>query len=173
MKLGSTIMGAMDCRKMVCREGAASLAEEVWALLMQLAFACVHRRFAAAAAECQLAPTQALVLHELEPEGAVSMRDLAGRLKCDPSNVTGLADRLEARGLVERRPHESDRRVKGLALTPAGAKLRKQLAQALYQPPPHLASLSADDLARLRDLLLRLANEVGEPRAQRDEAPGS
>jgi DNA-binding MarR family transcriptional regulator len=32
------------------------------------------------------------------------MRDLAGRLQCDPSNVTRLADRLEERGLIERHP---------------------------------------------------------------------
>ena len=62
------------------------------------------------------------------------MRDLAARLQCDPSNVTFLADRLEERGLVERRPDPSGRRVKLLALTPAGLAMRIRVVKA--RPPP-------------------------------------
>ena len=40
------------------------------------------------------------------------MRHLASLLKCDPSNVTFLVDRLEERGLVERQTDPADRRVK-------------------------------------------------------------
>ena len=48
------------------------------------------------------------------------MSGLAELLFCDASNVTGIADRLEARGLIERRSAGGDRRVKVLALTSAG-----------------------------------------------------
>ena len=83
---------------------------------------------------------------------AVPMRDLAGRLRCDPSNVTFLADRLEERGLVERRPDPSDRRVKLLALTPAGLAMRTRIVQAAATSSP-LARLSPADQQRLCRLL--------------------
>src|SRR5438067_11735841 len=98
-----------------------ALADQVWALLMQVSVDRVHRRLALAAAELELAPAQALALQELDVDRPISMRELAGKLKCDPSNITGLTDRLEARGLVERRAHPADRRVKFLLLTQEGA----------------------------------------------------
>ena len=52
------------------------------------------------------------------------MGRLAETLSCDASNVTGLVDRLESRGLVRRAPSAEDRRVKVLQLTPTGARLR-------------------------------------------------
>ena len=65
------------------------------------------------------------------------MSSLAGMLFCDASNVTGIVDRLEARGLIERRPAAQDRRVKLLALTPAGEQVR--------------ATVPPDDPAAARD----------------------
>src|SRR3954464_12478022 len=46
----------------------------------------------------------------LDPDEPTPMSALAERLFCDASNVTGIADRLEARGLVERGSAEGDRR---------------------------------------------------------------
>src|SRR5882724_9247020 len=62
----------------------------------------------------ELSPVQCHVLHLIEPGRPLPMRRLAETLGCDASNVTGLVDRLEARGLVERRPSSEDRRVKEL-----------------------------------------------------------
>src|SRR5438094_1858110 len=95
----------------------------------------VHRHFALTAAELELAPAQALALQELDVDRPISMRELAGKLKCDPSNITGLTDRLEARGLVERRAHPADRRVKFLLLTQEGALLRRRLEAKLFAAP--------------------------------------
>ena len=50
---------------------------------------------------------------------------LAQKLKCEPSNVTGIVDRLEARGLVERRPDPADRRVKLAAATEEGRRVAR------------------------------------------------
>src|ERR1700674_4030908 len=132
----------MDCCKAARLAGSVSLADQAWALLVQVAFERVHAHFAATVAELDLAPVQAKALHELNLEPPISMRELAERLKADPSNVTGLIDRLEARGLVERRPDPSDRRIKGLALTAAGARLRERLFARLYSAPPAVAGLS-------------------------------
>jgi DNA-binding MarR family transcriptional regulator len=84
------------------------------------------------------------------------MSELAGLMACDNSNVTGITDRLEDRGLVERRPAAHDRRVKMLALTQDGVALREQLIERLDDNPPEgLTSLPAADQRALRDLLRR------------------
>src|SRR5262249_10229494 len=134
----------------------ASLADQGWALLLQVAFERVHTHFAAVVAELDLAPMQAKALHELDVEQPISMRELARRLGADPSNVTGLGDRLAARGRVERRPDRHDRRIKGLALTSAGAKLRQRLFARLYSAPRALAELSQRDQRCLKEVLERI-----------------
>jgi DNA-binding MarR family transcriptional regulator len=146
----------MDCRRAAHLAGSVSPADQAWALLLQIAFECVHAHFAAAVAELDLAPMQAKALHELNVEPPISMRELAERLKSDPSNVTGLIDRLEARGLVERRPDPNDRRIKGLALTSSGAKIRERLFARLYAAPRSLAELSERDQRTLKDVLQRI-----------------
>ena len=89
-----------------------------------------------------------------------SMKELADMLVCDASNVTGIADRLEARGLVERRPGEGDRRVKVLALTPAGEELHAQVLAIMLEPPQAIASLSRRDQEALRDILQRALDVI-------------
>src|ERR1700682_6419076 len=149
----------MDCRRGARLAGSVSLADQAWALLLQMAFERVHAHFAAVVAELDLAPMQAKALHELNVEPPISMRELAERLKSDPSNVTGLIDRLEARGLVERRPDPKDRRIKGLALTPAGASMRERLFARLYSAPPSVAELSERDQRTLKDVLQRILSQ--------------
>ena len=146
----------MDCCRAARLAGSVSVADQAWALLLQLAFERVHAHFAAVVAELDLAPMQAKALHELNLEPPISMRELAARLKSDPSNVTGLIDRLETRGLVERRPDPKDRRIKGLALTSAGANMRERLFARLYSAPGSLAELSERDQRCLRDVLQRI-----------------
>jgi MarR family transcriptional regulator, organic hydroperoxide resistance regulator len=150
------MMYVMDCCRGARLAGAVSLADQAWALLLQVAFEHVHAHFAAAVAELDLAPVQAKALHELNVDPPMSMRELAERLKSDPSNVTGLIDRLEARGLVERRPDPTDRRIKGLALTLAGASMRERLFARLYAAPRSVAELSERDQRCLRDALQRV-----------------
>ena len=146
----------MDCCRAARLAGSVSLADQAWALLLEVAFERVHAQFAAAVAELDLAPVQARALHELDVDPPISMRELAERLNSDPSNVTGLIDRLEARGLVERRPDPKDRRVKGLALTSAGARMRECLFARLYSAPRSVAELSQPDQRALRDVLQRI-----------------
>src|SRR6476661_1531364 len=97
-----------------------------WQLLVKFFFA-QREHLPALGGEFELSPVQCHVLHLIEPERPVPMRQLASTLGCDASNVTGLVDRLEARGLVERQPSLEDRRVKVLRLTPVGSRLRAQL----------------------------------------------
>jgi DNA-binding MarR family transcriptional regulator len=127
---------------------------EAWELLLEL-WHGQRTGLLDAAAAVGLRPAQAHLLRMLDADDPVPMRRLACAMRCDPSNVTGLADRLEERGLVERRADAADRRVKGLALTPAGAKLRDEFSARLLEPPPEIAGLPADDQRALRDALRR------------------
>src|SRR5437588_5568787 len=138
---------------------AASASSDVVPLLDQLVeqaytfSAAMGRWSATILAELELTEALGDVLWHLGAVGEpVPMRDLADRLHCDPSNVTFLADRLEERGLIERRPDPSDRRVKLLALTPAGLAVRIRIVQAAATSSP-LARLSPADQQRLCRLL--------------------
>ena len=74
------------------------------------------------------------VLWQLDPAlGPLSRRELAERLRCDPSNVTFLVDRLQERRLVSRARGAGDRRVKLLALTSAGLEVRDRLIATLAE----------------------------------------
>jgi DNA-binding MarR family transcriptional regulator len=129
-------------------------ASEAWGLMRRL-FLPQRRHFMAVAAESGLSPPQMGALLALDPEAPVPMSELAGQLHCDNSNVTGIVDRLEGHGLVERRPAAYDRRVKMLAVTEAGAAVRARLAEKMDEPPAALQRLSAEDARALRDLLAR------------------
>src|SRR5213076_2988134 len=100
-----------------------SAASEAWSLIAEL-FTSQRTRFLAIASEFDLAPAQLGALKALDPDAPVPMRELAQALACDNSNVTGIVDRLETRGLVERRAAPHDRRVKMLYVTAQGAELR-------------------------------------------------
>ena len=108
------------------------------------------------AAEFDLSPAQCHVLHLIEPGRPMPMGRLADTLACDASNVTGLVDRLESRGLVRRHPSEEDRRLKVLDLTPAGARLRAVVLERMTKPPDSLRRLSAAEQRTLVSILRRL-----------------
>jgi DNA-binding MarR family transcriptional regulator len=132
----------------------ASPASEAWALMFEL----IHlskRRFMAIASEFELSPPQVMALRQLDPDEPKPMSELALALRCDNSNVTGIVDRLEDRGLVERRAAAHDRRVKMLSITPRGAEIRAALAARLDEPPEPLAALSLEDQQALRDIMRR------------------
>jgi DNA-binding MarR family transcriptional regulator len=86
-----------------------------------------------------------------------TMSEIAAVLHCDNSNVTGIVDGLEEKGLATRRPSPADRRVKLIALTPEGRRLRARLQRAVEKPPAWLRRLSEEDRRALRDLLRRAA----------------
>ena len=118
----------------------------------------MRRHYAARVEEFELTPTQAHLLRELAP-GPRPMGELAGRLACDASNVTGLTDRLEARRLVERRAAPADRRVKVLALTAEGERVQRALWKRLMTDSPVAAGLDREDQRVLLELLQRVVGD--------------
>ena len=128
-------------------------AAEAWSLMVQLAFSTNRPRLMAISQQYDLTPMQLHALRALEPGLELTMSALAGSLFCDASNVTGIVDRLEDRDLIERRPSAHDRRVKMLAVTDEGARLRQEIVERLSEPPPWLAGLPRVDQRALRDAL--------------------
>lgn len=108
------------------------------------------------ASELELSPAQCHVLHVIEPDQPIPMGRLAQTLSCDASNVTGLVDRLESRGLIRRRSSEADRRVKVLELTPTGVRVRALLLNRMTTPPEMLTRLSSREQEMLVRILERL-----------------
>lgn len=125
-----------------------------------------RNRFQAISAEIGLTPPQAGTLYHIGMTGnGLAMSALANTMHCDPSNVTGIVDKLEARGLVQRRAAESDRRVKRLVLTAEGGRVRDKLSARLMEPAEWMLKLSATDQRALRDILVRAAATLEDPAA--------
>ena len=96
---------------------------------------------------------QASALRELT--GPMTMRELAERMSCEPSNAIVVIDQLESQQLLERRPHPTDRRAKQLMLTPDGAERREKLLESLRGEEPLLTGLTQQEQDTLQDLLQR------------------
>jgi|SRR5919108_2063371 DNA-binding MarR family transcriptional regulator len=133
---------------------------QAWELMFEL-FTGTKRKRLQIAQEYGLSPMQLFALAALEPGREAPMSALADTLLCDASNVTGIVDRLEARNLIERRPAAHDRRVKLIALTEEGERLRDEASRRIRQPPPQIAGLSAADKRALRDILRRAVAQRG------------
>ena len=94
-------------------------------------------------------------LWQLDPQlGPLSRRELAERLNCDPSNVTFLVNRLERRRLVTRAQARGDRRLKALALTPAGIEVRDRLIATIAESSL-FSQLTSAQTRQLSQLLKR------------------
>jgi DNA-binding MarR family transcriptional regulator len=135
------------------------LANDAWRRLTDLFLARKQQVMEIAAAH-QLNPGAMNALLFLEPGQPCSMRTLADAWKCDASNVTWLVDRLEEHGLAERRPHPSDRRVRTVALTRKGVRMRAQIEGKLFEAPATFQQLTHAELLALRDILKKLSPDV-------------
>lgn len=131
----------------------ASGAQELWAALVS-ALTEWEQRMDQASAATGLSPVSVWALVQLDPQQPITQKELAARLKCNPSTVVDPTDRLEEAGLVVRRPNPSDRRENELVVTAKGAALRKKLIARLLDPPPALGQLSAREQARFSAVVL-------------------
>ena len=108
--------------------------------------------------EYGLRPPMVFALKELDDPKP--MGRLAEILHCDGSNITWITDRLEERGYVERLSDPKDRRVRLIALTDEGRRVRDEIDDRLSEPPPELRALSVADQRALRDVLTRALDAV-------------
>lgn len=131
------------------------------AAVVELLFAYVDRlrvHFESIARARDLTPVQAKVLLSLsEPVPTGSLADV---LCCDPSNITGVVDRLVEGGLLSRTEDRSDRRVKMVTTTAAGRRARESFVAELFGDVPGMSELSRTQVAELRHVLERLARSA-------------
>lgn len=122
--------------------GAATTAngDDLWTLLTEFALD-MRRWWISTCYSLDLTPVQGMALRTLDPDAPVAMSALADTLACDASNVTGVVDKLEARGLIARQGAENDRRVKVLAVTEKGRQVRRDLLSRAAKAPPELAAM--------------------------------
>jgi len=128
--------------------------------LLQLMFQNKHRIYDIAE-KYELTTMQSAALTMLKPDEPQAMRALSDYFMCDASTVTGLVDRMEARQLITRSNHPTDRRVKLLALTDEGLKIKESIMhETLRNEDERLKKILTDDERKvLQDLLTRLLNE--------------
>lgn len=131
-----------------------TVTREVVQLMAEIA-ARYNEGYERAAEGHQLTAMQAklLMLVAAEP---MPMRRMAEVFHCDPSNVTGIVDRLERRGLVVREPDPADRRVKNVTITGAGTEVVDDLRGSLGFAAQPLRELTEPERVQLRDLLRRM-----------------
>ncbi|CAA9478135.1 MAG: hypothetical protein AVDCRST_MAG38-1874 [uncultured Solirubrobacteraceae bacterium] len=147
-------MSASDIVRAGDSTDAEASRREAWALFWRIFMADKTRRWQTLSA-LGLTPMQGQALMTLAPGAPIPMSAVAERMQCDNSNVTGIADRLEALGLIERLPLPHDRRVRALNLTARGVELREQVAQEVGRPPSGFDALDGDEAATLRGLLAK------------------
>ena len=96
------------------------------AMALRVAYLAMHRRANAAFAPLGLTADQFVLLTALAEGGGVTQRELVRRTGSDPNTMSGMLARLQRRGLLVRRRHETDGRAWRVALTPAGRRLQRR-----------------------------------------------
>jgi len=117
-------------------------------------------------------PTQYAVLKVLWEQDGQSAADLGARLLIDSATITGVVDRLQAAGLLERRPHTEDRRVHNLFLTAQGGALQRPLDAAMDLLNDEIAREMGSDAQPLWAALRRLGDVRPGDRRPGDGRPG-
>ena len=118
------------------------------------------QRFARRIAEIDLQPPQFRVMNMVDAVEGRSQQAIAETIGAPPSRMVAIVDELEARRLIERRPHPGDRRVHALYLTAAGRRLLTRGRKiALEHEEELMKGLSAADRRRLVALLQKVVDE--------------
>ena len=111
-----------------------------------------------------LRPRHLIALSLIDERGPLSQHALGEALSLDPSNVVGLLNELQERGLVARERDPADRRRHIVSLAPGGkAELAAASGQVAGIEDDLLKALSSDERAVLRDLLTRVARGTPPP----------
>ena len=125
---------------------AADDARRAWAAMCDLVLDNQRRREVSEAVGLSFARVRAL--RRIAP-APITMGALASALVIDAPNATQVVDDLESLGLVERRRHPTDRRVKLVHTTEAGAAVVRAAEAIMERPPEGLAALPHAELAAL------------------------
>lgn len=116
------------------------------------------QQVAGLSAEYGLTSMQALTLILSGTSEPRPMNSFCKLYDCDASNITGIIDGLEQKGLVSRQPHPNDRRIKVIQLEPAGKRMRRAIAAQLAAHSDSLFSgLTLSEIEQLAQLIQKIA----------------
>src|SRR5260221_5655989 len=140
------------------RAGKKLTAEDCWPVMIEFLLS-QKAWWVAVCAEFDLTPMQGHAVRVPDPERPLAMSTLAAEHVCDASNVTGIVDKLDSRGLIARQGAEGDRRIKMLVVTPKGRQLRDQLWARTMEPPRAVTALPEETRRRLAEALRAVVDE--------------
>ena len=134
----------------------------------------MRKRFEQNARELGLTRSQCQVLAHLSRNDGIQQGLLADILEVEPITLTRILDRLEAAGLVERRPHPKDRRIRRLSLTAAAHPLLAEIfAIGALTRGEAMEGIADEDRDRLFDILSGMkANLLGKSAAVAERSLG-
>lgn len=119
-------------------------------------------RFREVIAPTGMQPREFAVLRQVAIDEGISQQACGNALKLAPSQMVALVDSLESKGLIERRPSPTDRRVRALHVTPDGrSALATGFAAAMQNEEALFGSMTAAERAELRRLLQVVADKLG------------
>jgi DNA-binding MarR family transcriptional regulator len=109
---------------------------------------------------------QWVILFWLDRQPGLSQAELADLVEVEPITVGRLVDRLEARGMVERRPDPKDRRIWRLHLLPEARPVLRRMAQDRAEILEQItAGLDPGTVAAARDVLLHMKSALSIDRS--------
>lgn len=134
--------------------------EDCFGFLLGKAYQKVFQLEKARLSEYGVTPVQFVLLHVLWEKDGQKGVELGSRLRLDGATITGLLDRLEQMGLIERRPSSTDRRTNLIYLTSRGRQLEKPLNEISDEVNREAMSIfREEELAMLKSMLTRLGLE--------------
>lgn len=143
------------------------------AMSLRVAYLALHRRTDAALTGCDVTADQFVVLSALARGDALTQRELVDRTSSDPSTLRAMLVLLEAKGLVERQPHPSDRRARSVRLSRRGRREIERMWAATEPVRAHLAHAAAPlEVTSLVAVLANVASAMGRQPIAPDASSG-
>lgn len=122
-------------------------------------------------ASLELTGIQSMILRFVsQQDGAVYARDVEKRFQLTHPTVSGLLQRMEAKGFVTLQPEESDRRLRRIGLTPKAEHCQKLIrAHIAYMEERMLQGLSGQEQAELKRMLDRVLENLTAMKEETEE----
>ena len=145
----------------------------VLAMHLRRAYLTMHRRFQNHFDGFGVTADQFVLLTLLAEAEGVAQKDLVARSFSDPNTLRAMLVLLENKGLVLRRPHETDGRARLVFLTPKGRKLQQELWRSAA--PLHqllLDGVPAGGVEALQQQLASVAEVMAQAKTRRRPTAG-
>jgi DNA-binding MarR family transcriptional regulator len=138
--------------------------------LLRRAWYSLNQAFRRRIAYSKLTPDQFTILRQLTecPREGLTQREISALMSSDPNTIASLLDRMQAAELVERRPHETDRRAHRVKLLPKGKKIFQELRDIAIDLQSQVLSVLPEDR---REQFLAELEQVADACLQHSRPP--